>query len=154
MVDFSPRPLSNIDNVKASKQGNNFFEYLFNRNQQYYSKPSDVLYYEEKTINIYSPQFFKEEIVPRLKKINNLVWINSNRFAKGWEGNFKKGRPANIEEFVSKFDRILEKELRNVIDIKGWTDENVKEFTIDNIHFTRKGFKEMYKRIETLLQTL
>jgi len=154
VVDFSPRPLSNIENVKASKKGNKFFDYLFRANEQYYANPSDTIYYNEKTINLYSPLFLKEHIIAKLCKIENLVWIDSNHFVSGWEGNFKKGRPSNIEDFITGFDEIMSGAIRNVVSIKDWNEEQIKEFTIDNIHFTKKGFKEMYDRIEAHLQTL
>jgi|GEM_PF-2117325 len=154
VVDFSPRPLSNIENVKASKDGVGYFDFLFKANSEYYAHPTDVEYYNEKTINLYSPAFLRTEVIPKLKKIKNLVWVNSNHFVSGWEGNFKKGRPANINQLVADFDNILVEELPNVVNIKDWSDEEVKKFTIDNIHFTKQGFKELYKRINAVCKRI
>ena len=33
--------------------------------------------------------------------------------------------------------------LPDVIDLSRWTDEQVKEYTVDNIHLSRRGFREL-----------
>jgi len=147
VVDFSPRPLSNIQIVKASKASNKEFDSLFSENDNYYKMPFDTLYQGELTINLYSSQYLINSVIPQLRKINNLIWVDSNRFVKGWEGNYTKGRPQNIDSVVNQFDEIMSSNLANIISLKLWTDENIMKFTIDNIHFTKYGFKELYKLI-------
>ena len=80
------------------------------------------------------------------------MWINSNHFVKGWEGNFTKGRPANIEKLVNEYDSLLMQNLANVIDLKIWGEKEIMENTIDNIHFTKKGFGQVYKLLHGKLE--
>lgn len=152
VVDFSPRPLSNITLFKNSKSTTLNFKELFESNTDYYQNPFDTLYNNEQTINIYSKQYLAETIIPRLKKIPNLIWINSNHFVPGWEGNYTKGRPSNIENIVDSFDREMAKHINNIIDLKKWTISEVKEYTIDNIHFTPAGFNQLYNLLHQQLE--
>ncbi|RWY48113.1 hypothetical protein EPL05_21270 [Mucilaginibacter gilvus] len=145
VVDFSPRPISNIAAVKDSKKNDHYFSDVFKANEHYYSKPFSTLYKGEPTVNLYSKEYLLNKVMPQLAEIKNLVWINSNRFAKNWEGNFTKGRPENIGELVGDFDSILNKYLR-CIDLKEWSDTEIKKYTIDNIHFTQIGFDEICNR--------
>lgn len=145
VVDFSPRPLSNINKVFASKAGKPVFEKLKKCNNEYYANPFPVTYYNENTITLYSKEYLEKEIIPQLLSLKNLVWINSNHFVPGWEGNFTKGRPENIEDLVDSFDQLMMKYIPTVIDLKNWTDKMIQEYTIDNIHFTPSGFRELYR---------
>jgi hypothetical protein len=90
--------------------------------------------------------------MPALENIKNLLWINSNHFARGWEGNYTKGRPVNIEEIVNSYDEIMMKQMQYVINLKDWDDATIKKNTIDNIHFTKAGFQEIYMRIKEKLE--
>ncbi|RRB04227.1 hypothetical protein [Larkinella rosea] len=152
VVDFSPRPLSNLENFKDSKKTTIRFTQIFKENQTYYAVPFNCLYKEEKTINIYSINYMVEKLIPDLQKIPNLIWINSNRFVKGWEGNYQKGRPKNIDEVVNQFDSEMSKYLSNIIDLKRWSPEEVMKYTIDNIHFNKTGFKVVYSLLENKIQ--
>lgn len=149
VVDFSPRPLSNLNFVLQSKNENDFFKIAKAKYSDYYINPTDVLYKEEKTQSLYSPEFLEEIILPELKKINNLIWISSNHFVLGWEGNYTAGRPQNIDEYVSRFDTIMKKNLTNVVNLWTWSDENIKKYTIDNIHFTKEGFAEVLNLVNS-----
>ncbi|MBI2259907.1 MAG: hypothetical protein HYU67_13540 [Flavobacteriia bacterium] len=148
VVDFSPRPLTNISNVKESKKGNKTFDQLFNLNQEYYDNPFETEYNNEKTITLYSTKYLESHIIPHLKKIKNLIWINSNKFVFGWEGNYTKGRPKNIMQTVNDFDSVMSYHIKNFIDLKSWDDNTIKDLTIDNIHFTKEGFYEIYQLIK------
>lgn len=154
IVDFSPRPLSNLNFVLNSKSSNEYMMIARNQYGYYYENLSEVQYQGEKTQTLYAPEFLKEVLIPELKKIGNLIWINSNHFVPGWEGNFKKGRPRSIEQTVSYFDSIMCKNLRNIVNLKKWTYDEVKEFTIDNIHFTSKGFARVYEYLDNLIEKI
>lgn len=154
VVDFSPRPLSNIGKLLESKRGSAAFDKLRTENRSYHSQPYDVVYSGEKTITLYSMEYLSREVIPQLKQITNLVWINSNHFVKGWEGNFTKGRPANIEKLVNEYDALLMQNLANVIDLKIWGEKEIMENTIDNIHFTKKGFDQVYKLLHGKLESI
>ncbi|HEX8023212.1 hypothetical protein [Mucilaginibacter sp.] len=147
VVDFSPRPLSNIEKVKGSKKNDPIFDELFKANEVHQTKYLGPKYNNEEIVTLYSEAYFESHICPILQKIENLIWIDSNMFVKGWEGNFTKGRPENIQTIVNSYDAILAKYIKNKISIKDWTPDEIKRYTIDNIHFTSLGFKELTKRI-------
>jgi hypothetical protein len=152
VVDFSPRPLSNIALVKESKAGKAIFDQLFQSNASYYANPYPLEYMGEPTINLYSLDYLQKAVLPFLTGIPQLIWINSNHFVKGWEGNYEKGRPANIDALVSEFDYTVEASLQNIIDIKGWNDASIQKCTIDNIHFTTEGFQAISQLIHYKLK--
>lgn len=140
VVDFSPRPLSNIAKVKAGKRGRPEFEEMFRINAEYHANPWPVQYEGEPTINLYSPEYLRSRLLPRLQAIPNLVWISSNRFVPSWEGNYTRGRPSNIDEVVSRFDAVMLSELPRTVDLRQWSLADVRRYTIDNVHFNRAGF--------------
>lgn len=147
IVDFSPRPLSNIENVKKSKLGSSSFKLLFQSNKLYHETPFTTKYQNEQTTTLYSIEYLQERIIPKLLNIQNLIWIDSNMKIEGWEGNYSKGRPANFNSVVKTFQQVLTASLKSVISLQNWSDNEIKQYTIDNIHFTTKGFKEIYKLI-------
>ena len=122
VVDFSPRPISNLEWVLDSKSENDYFKISLNSYSEHYKNLSSILYNNEKTTNLYSADFLVNEIIPDLLKIKNLIWINSNRFIKGWEGNFTKGRPLNIDHVVNNFDMIMKNHIEHIVDLKTWND--------------------------------
>jgi hypothetical protein len=141
IVDFSPRPISNIAKVQGGKQGEPRFDELFAEHADYYAHPWDTLYEGEPTINLYSPAYLNEQVLPALVKIPNLIWISSNHFVAGWDGNYTRGRPANIDQTVHRFEATLHEALPRVVDLSSWSDRQVREMTIDNLHLTRRGFQ-------------
>jgi len=141
VVDFSPRPISNLEWILNSKEGNTYFDIAKSMYEDYYKYPDNVFYQNERTLNLYSPEFLRNCIIPDLLKLKKLIWISSNHFVKGWEGNYVNGRPKNIDKRVYFFESIMLKNLHNTIDLWGWKDRDVKDNTIDNIHFSKKGFK-------------
>jgi hypothetical protein len=154
VVDFSPRPISNLRWVLESKSGNKYFRMSGQEYSGYYESPSAVLYNKEKTINLYSSDFLQEIILPDLLKIRNLIWINSNFVVPGWEGNYEKGRPKNINQFLRAFDLIMKKNLTHTVDLKSWDHNQIMRFTLDNIHFNKIGFQEVSKLLKQKIAEL
>jgi len=152
IVDFSPRPLSNISAVRNTKTRSLAFQRLFEGNQEHYNNPSPLLYKNEKTSTLYSSAYLKNVIGPALAKIPNVTWIDSSPFAKGWDGNYSEGRPQQIAEVILKYENILLDFIKNRISLKDWSDHDVKRYTIDNIHFTPAGFRELTLRIDANLK--
>jgi hypothetical protein len=152
IVDFSPRPLSGIAKLERSKVDTPRFRELFAQNKAYYDQPFDCEYYGEPTINIYSPDYLEKKILPELTALPHLIWINANHFVPGWNGNYTRGRPANIDEVVSSLDAIVERHLSRVIDLKAWTPDQVQRLTIDNIHFTKAGFEHLFDLIDRRIE--
>jgi hypothetical protein len=153
IVDFSPRPLSNIARLRESKAGVPGFGELFAANAEYHADPWPVEYYGEPTINLYSPEYLRDVIAPQLQAMPQLIWINSNRILGDWTGNYTKGRPANIDEVVTSFDALMAEELPQVVDLRNWSDDEVKRWTIDNIHFTREGFHVVADAVDSAIQS-
>lgn len=154
IVDFSPRPVSGLARVFEPKQGRPSFERMSAANTAYYAAPSEAAFEGEPTVNLYSPEYLVTEIIPRLQEFPNLIWITSNDFAPGWDGNFTRGRPTNIQEYVSRFDALMIDALPHVVSLKWWTPEQVKAWTIDNVHFTRQGFALLALLIDQAVQEL
>jgi hypothetical protein len=154
IVDFSPRPLSNVEKVKVTKRGLPRFDELFAINASYYEKPWDTLYMGEPTISLYSPEYLSAYIIPALVEIPNLTWISSNHFVPGWEGNYTRGRPANIEQVVQLLDAQMRSAMPDVVDLSPWTPEQVRDRTVDNIHLSRNGFREVYAALHARLSRL
>jgi hypothetical protein len=113
-----------------------------------------LLYNNEKTTTLYSEEYFISCVIPSLSSIQNLVWINSNHFVRGWDGSYKNGRPVNIDETVEGYDKILGEHLPHIISLKNWDDGEIMKYTIDNIHFSKAGFNILYKTIKTKIQEL
>ncbi len=151
IVDFSPRPLSNIETVKAGKRGLPRFDGLFAANAAYHANPWETLYMGEPTISLYSQQYLSDEIIPALVAIPNLTWISSNHFVPGWEGNYARGRPTNIEQVVHGLDVQMRGAIPDVVDLSDWTPEQVRGCTVDNIHLSRRGFRELTARLRSRL---
>lgn len=148
VVDFSPRPESNLKWVLDSKRGNKYLDLAREKYPVHYTNLNDQYYMGEKTQNLYPTKFLIKNIIPELISIKDLIWISSNPFVKNWEGNYTKERPKNINEMVTKFENVLRNNLSNVIDLKNWSDKDVKHFTIDNIHFSEVGFKHISNLLE------
>ena len=173
IVDHSPRPLSWMINKLYSPESvtdsatveelfeklkfagkkiinrkKDFLDKLFTEEamQDHFSRPFDTIYKEEKTINLYSVEMMLKVLVPRLKQFDNLVFISSNNFVPGWEGDFPGKRPANIR-IIEDYSRILCQELPNVINLHQWWPDQVREFTTDNLHLSADGNNWVFDRV-------
>lgn len=177
IVDWSPRPVSNaygdlycnlnVQNIsnanlntrdyskKVINDKKKIFDEIFteNRMREHFSNPFDVEYSGEKTINMYDLKMARDHLLPKLKSIRNLIYITSNRFVKGWEGDYKKGRPQNIDlthQYSDLFSEDLKKTAQ-VIDLREWSDDEVKIHTCDNLHLSKSGSDYIYEKIEKIL---
>lgn len=177
IVDWSPRPVSsakndlydnagasNLENVglntrdyskKVVNNKREIFDRVFGAEAMgsYFSSPFDTLYANEKTSNMYGLDMAERHLIPRLAAIRNLVFINANRFVPGWEGDFKKGRPANISlthAYSDLFSDALAATAK-IIDLRKWSLEDVKYYTCDNIHVTKAGSDYIYDEIMMVL---
>ncbi len=118
--------------------------------KQYLETPFDTEYEGEKTINMYGLDMARTHLLPRLKKIPNLIFITANRFSNGWEGDFKRGRPENIRithEYSDLFAEELAAAGVPLVDLRHWDDDQIKTFTCDNIHLSERGSNYIYDRL-------
>ena len=153
IVDFSPRPLSSLAKLEQSKAGAPRFHDVFAKNRDYYGQPFDCEYYGERTVNLYSAEFLEAEILPALVRLPHFIWINANPFVPGWNGNYTRGRPANIDEVVSGFDAVMERHLASVVNLKAWTTDQIQKRTIDNVHFSAEGFRYLFDLLDSAIRT-
>ncbi len=148
VVDFSPRPVSQINGIfkKKKKKISRFFDYEEFLRLNLVSRNYLEDYFGEPTLNLYDIDFFKSRIVPLFKNFTNLYWINSNKVLDYWQGNYPKPRPKNMG-IILQYGTLLELmiDTKNLIDISKWSDEEIQHFTCDNIHFSFNGFLEIAK---------
>ncbi|MBB5520092.1 6-hydroxymethylpterin diphosphokinase MptE-like protein [Amphiplicatus metriothermophilus] len=113
----------------------------------------DVEYEGHPTINMYSLDMAEKNLLPRLLKIENLLFVNSNRFVPGWEGDFTRGRPKNIgmtAGYSALFRDVLGP--NKTIDLLGWTEAEIQRYTCDNIHYTKAGSDYIYEELAKRLR--
>ena len=175
IVEWSPRPQESAindlyNNLKIDNEGdwqsntrdyskkivNNkktLFDNFFGEENivNYLERPFETTYEGKKTINMYSLEMARV-VAEKLKAIKNLIFINSNRLLPDWEGDFKRGRPENIDvthRYSDLFTNILGPE--RTIDLRKWDKEQIKKLTCDNMHLTEQGsdwiFFELIKRL-------
>jgi hypothetical protein len=154
IVDFSPRPMSSLGQLKGTKAGSGPFAELFSENETYHQNPFDEVYRGEHTINLYSEQYLSQHLLPQLSAIPRLIWVNSNRTAPGWNGNYHRGRPINLDQVISRFDAVMTAGIPTQVDLSSWSPQDTMRFTIDNVHYTSTGFERVAQLIDEAIQRL
>ena len=76
----------------------------------------------------------------QLKPIKNLIWIGCNHILPDWRGSYWKERPKDLA-VLTEYSRVFENILDNVISLQGWSEDDVKKLTSDNIHPNQFGFE-------------
>jgi hypothetical protein len=169
VVEYSPRPLSNFIDAyyknndiisfnklilnKSSRIANNkrnFFIKFFSKNDLNF-KNYNIYYKGENTRSLISIDMHKKVVIPYLQKYNNkLIFINSNKIVKGWEGNYINinpyGRPKNIN-IIHEYANINKDKFSNIVDLLSWNENDVKNYTIDNMHLTYEGSEYIFNKI-------
>jgi hypothetical protein len=172
IVEWSPRPASsayddlydnqheqnlNVNDLNtrdySKKIVNNkksTFDLFFNEKdiERYLKKPMLTEFSGEQTINMYSVDMGRKKVIPWLKKFDNLIFINANRVLPDWNGDHKKGRPANMNithEYADLFANKLVGE--RVVNIADWDREKIQKYTCDNIHFTELGSNYVFEKL-------
>lgn len=170
IVDFSPRPFSNafhdlydcqteenslnltLNTRDYSKKVRNWKKPIFDRifgeetMTEHFKSPFDSFYNGERTINLYSLEMARLRLTPILKEIPNLLYVNTNRIASGWNGDYPRERPQNMS-LIHEYCDLFSKEIPNQIDLSLWKNDEIKLHTTDNIHFTEEGNNYIYNRI-------
>ena len=151
IVDFSPRPLKQIhERIYPNKK--EYLHRFFGKSvvKKHYSEDTGIDYYGDKTQSIYSLKMAEDAIIPRLKKIPNLLFVGGTKIVPKWRGNYWRDRPENLN-MSEDFFRSFEKELSHSIDFMHWTDEQIKAYTYDGIHPNQIGsdiiFEEIIEKI-------
>jgi len=182
VVEWSPRPsnsaINDLYNNKYEENINNWgnntkdyskkivnnkkkiFDRVFGEKtiKKHLNTPFTTIYEGSRTNNMYSIEMAKESIVPILKKFNNLIFINTNRIVDGWEGDFTRGRPNNIN-IIHEYTDVISNAFPEdrLIDLRKWNDSQIKEMTCDNMHLTKKGsdyiMSKLVKKMDLQLKT-
>lgn len=116
--------------------------------------PFDTAYEGQETLNMYGLEMARSHLVPILAAIPNLIFVTANRFVPGWEGDFKRGRPANIrisEQYSDLFATELARVGIPVVDLRVWSQEEVKTYTCDNMHLTEAGSNYIYESLAKIM---
>jgi len=119
--------------------------------KKYLESDLGVDYEGDKTINMYSLDMLKNFLLPRLKKIPNLIWISSNKIVPSWNGNYFKERPDNIK-LIEKYSELMAQELPWVLDLNKWSFEEVKKYTCDNMHLSKEGNEYIYDKLMQIIE--
>jgi hypothetical protein len=153
VVDFSPRPISDINSILKLKKkkitnvfGVDFYKKLLA------SPHYETKYFGEKTCSI-----IHENNIPRiaeeLNKLENLIWISCNPVINEWKGNYTRERPKNINIVNEKSKSILSNLLDKikVIDFTDFSKDDVMKYTCDNIHLSPIGMSFLEQEIKNIL---
>lgn len=148
--DFSPRHQKvALEKIYAEKK--EIYDELFGEKIRYYLMSDlGVEYENDKTINMYSKDMLRNDLLPRLQKIPNLIWISCNNIVEGWNGDYFRERPSNIR-YLEGYSQILVEKLVKVVDLHRWTAEEVRRYTCDNMHLTKSGSDYIYNELERLM---
>jgi hypothetical protein len=152
IVDFSPRHRSVAKKLIYEQKP---YDRIFGKDNMmtHLGGNLGVEYEGEQTINMFSLEMAEKFLIPRLAKMNNLIWIGCNNFVDGWEGNYFKPRPKNIK-LVEEYSRLFARSLPNCVDLSDWDENAVMLYTCDNLHLTKAGHEELYRRIDNKIQQL
>jgi glycosyltransferase involved in cell wall biosynthesis len=146
IVDASPRHQKiALEKIYPPKKA--IFDEIFGEQKiwQYLNTDLGCDYEDDKTINLYSLDMAKECLLPALKKIPNLIWIGGNRIVPGWRGNYWKERPTNIS-LIEMYFSLFASELEHVVDLMGWSYDEIKRYTFDNMHPNKEGSDYIFER--------
>lgn len=177
VVEYSPRPISNYN--KAYNEYNNdiTFDRLVDRDRKYgkifnnkekiakkifteqminNNVEMNTIYENEKTKSLISLEMNEKVIISYLQKLGNkLIYINSNKIVSGWEGNYlnvnPNGRPKNIN-IIEDFSKQSIGKFENYINLLEWNDDEIKNYTIDNMHLTYEGSEYIYNKILSVIK--
>lgn len=153
VVEFSPRPISNF--TSAISDIKPFLE-RFLKSHLDLTTTYKVDYMGEDTKSLITIKAYDEVIIPYLKNIGDkLILINTNKIVPNWEGDYlnvnPNGRPDNIN-IIKEYSKKTLGNFKNLINILDWNDEDVKKYTVDNMHLTYLGSEYLYKKTKEYLK--
>jgi len=155
LVDFSPRPRSMANDIIKSKSHKiKFFKWDLRMFDKYLEREiSSEIYNGELLSNLYDCEFLKNEIIPLLQNIPNLIYIGCNPIISNWRGNYWQDRPKDINRILMAYNSVMLTELKEkkVVDIKDWNECDIRNYTVDNIHLNREGYNKITLNLKQIL---
>ena len=151
IVDFSPRPISQAAAVLKEK-AHKIRAVFGDKASEFEPYLHKDVYDGEPTASLYSPQVLTDLILPEIKKLKSrLVWIGINNIVLEWRGNYHRDRPRNMNvvgEFQARveFGRGYE-----VLSLSHWSEQQIRQFTVDNIHLSRVGNEYLFGELSVRL---
>jgi hypothetical protein len=151
IVDFAPRPESSFDEMYKSKlRLLTKYNLISKVSKSYRGFGSE--YMGESTISFIDLPTLKSEVIPRLTRVDNLIYIGINRVLNYWSGQYWRKRPVNINEQLILNDAVL-RSSENKVDLSKLTDEQIKTLTSDNVHYTKPGFDYIYDELSKIMKS-
>ncbi|QTE85281.1 hypothetical protein [Shewanella algae] len=145
IVDFAPRPVSSYNDMLSKKR-----EFLIKKNWlHYFENRVDYLcdYNGEKTLQFMSLDFVIDVLIPELKKINNIIYVGVNPVLKNWSGNYWRPRPESINKQLCQ-DQLLLDNIVNSISLNEWKEDDIKKYTVDNVHYNSLGLDYIGSKVK------
>jgi hypothetical protein len=145
IVDFAPRPRSSLEAMKLSKS---------TKEKKLGFSPRHAAYsieYEREQLFSYMSLEDLSEVLCRFDFLKNCIWILPNPVISTWRGAYWKDRPKNINQIL-KYNRVFDEHDVRTVDLSGWTTQEIKTYTTDNVHYSAAGFKAIYFELEKLLR--
>ncbi|WP_108802667.1 SGNH/GDSL hydrolase family protein [Aquimarina sp. Aq107] len=153
VVDFSPRPASQIEGILNLKK--NKIENCFDK--EFFYQVNDIKIYPEQYMNEDTTSLLPTELINKVaeefNKIDDLIWITCNPVDLNWRGNYKRDRPVNINVVNDKsivMKGLLSDRVR-VIDFTKFSMEEVHKYTCDNIHMSPDGMKLIENELKKIV---
>jgi hypothetical protein len=154
IVDFSPRPASGAEQLRSVKRAR--VERLFgagawarDRGARY-----DDEYHGEATESLYSVSFLRDTLLPALTELRvPIVWISPNPVIPGWRGTYFQARPSNMNVILD-YSVELRGAVEKTIDLVNWSEEDVRRYTVDNVHLSNEGFELVHGLLADALRDL
>jgi hypothetical protein len=170
IVDFSPRTQSSAnfdlyENIAEENKENlalntrdyskkiknhkkRFFDKIFGESsmKEHLQNPIDSYYNGEKTNNMYSLEMARIFLIPLLNNIPNLLYINTNKIVKDWNGDYPRERPTNMS-LIHDYCDLFSKEITNCIDLSVWNESEIQKYTTDNVHLTEEGNRFIFNSV-------
>lgn len=151
IVDFAPRPLSSYKEMLQLKRdflkSKGWLKYFENRTD------SHCVYEGEETLQFISLDFLSKEILPILKNINNLIYVGINPVLNDWDGNYWRKRPICINKQL-EHDELMLREIKFCLSLQDWTNNEIKKYTVDNVHYNSSGMKYIGSNLKAVILNL
>lgn len=155
VVDFSPRPTTMLADMMQAKSGK--IAALFPESEfdfeQYHQQAFADLYFGKPVKNFYSAHFLQQSVIPKLLEVENLILIGCSPVLTDWQGNYWRERPKNMEMILA-YSALCQAKITHFVDYSAWTAEQIKTYTIDNIHLSQAGFDLTHKEIKRHLESM
>jgi hypothetical protein len=148
VVEFSPR---NISNFKECMQDKFVFLKHFLGKYLDLNHTYGVHYKGEDTKSLITTEAYQDIVIPYLQNFDEkLILINTNNIVPQWDGNYLKvnplGRPKNIN-VVSNYSKKTVGKFSKLVNLLEWDFNEVKKYTVDNMHLTYAGSEFIYKKV-------